>query len=102
MSLDANLRTEVKYKRVAEYFSRIGMVELGTDHIGRGLARTDEFTDAYKKELALCHFINLTNTEWEKIQGAMIKYVDESRWSPAWKVRRIEWVRALDTLRAFQ
>jgi hypothetical protein len=99
LSLDMGLPTETKYKRVAMFLRRIRMAELIKSE--RGMLWTDNFKNEYKKELALCHVLNLTDVEWGKIKGAMMKYATASAGTDKWRSKRIEWVRALDTLRAF-
>lgn len=96
----------ITYKCVAIYLGRIRMAELA--NVGHGItsaAWIDNFKKTYnnsdKKSLALRHLINLTDDEWKMVEDAMMEYADGAPGTYAWKNKRKEWVRALDTLRAF-
>jgi len=99
MTLDTNLRTETKYKRVAHYLSRIMMAEHRPEL--DSIAWDDDLTLDEIKDLALQHLVEITDVEWKMIQGAMRGYASRSAGTDKWRAMRMEWVRALDTLRAF-
>ena len=61
----------------------------------------DDLTLDEIKDLALQHLVEITDVEWKMIQGAMKGYASRSAGSDKWRAMRMEWVCALDTLRAF-
>lgn len=99
MSLGTDLRTGTKYKRVAHYLSRIVMAEQRPDL--NSLAWDDDLTLDEIKNLVLQHLVEITDVEWKMIQGAMMGYASRSSGSDKWRAMRMEWVCALDTIRAF-
>ena len=100
MALDTNLRTLTKYKRVAHYLGRIAMADLRPDLDSLAIVHDDLTLDEIK-DLALQHLVEITDVEWKMIQGAMRGYASRSAGTDKWRAMRVDWVRALDTLRAF-
>lgn len=99
MSLGTNLRMATKYKRVAHYLGRIAMADLRPEL--DSLAWDEDSTLEEIKDLALQHLVEITDVEWKMIQGAMKGYASRSAGSDKWRAMRMEWVYALDTIRAF-
>jgi len=108
MSLDINLMTEVRYKRVAIYIGRVMMseaaIQFGVENKTRppngmvdwALKVTGD------KEIMIYHFLQLTDAEWGKIMPVMMRLANQSGGSDAWKVTRMGYVQDLDTLREFE
>jgi hypothetical protein len=107
-AVDLNLMVEVKYKRVAVYIGRVMMseaaIQFGIKNNTRPPNGIIDWALKVKgdKESMLYNFLLLTDAEWEKIKPVMERLAKQSGGSDAWKVKRMEYVCALDTLRAFE
>ena len=95
MSLDIDLTETIQHKRVAGYLTIVREMPHPSLLPPKWRKRFDEHRD-----VALGHFVNLTDSEWEEIREAMVSYVNRDKPSQ-WKTKRNNWVLALDTLRAF-
>jgi len=110
MSLDDNLMSEVKYKRVATFIGRVMMANGDIDKHVRTVRKNSPASSILpwverlkgSKEKILPYVIQLTDAEWKKVRGMMMKYAGLSQGSPKWKSMRIEWIHALETLREFE
>ena len=98
MSLDIddveNIKRSRQY-RVAIFLGRIKIAEAGFGSL-EGIAKYK----GYKTE-ALQHLVAMTDTEWKMVRELMEEQARSSLASVKWRAMRTDWVRALDTLRAF-
>ena len=95
MSLDIDLAEKIQHKRVAGYLTIVREIPHPSLLPAEWRGRFDELRD-----VALGHFVNLTDSEWGKIREAMEIYANRAK-AFKWKTKRNNWVLALDTLRAF-
>ena len=96
MTLDTKVITMTRYRRIAIYFGRMKMSELIEEKQGM-----DCNFDPATRSTALGYFANLTNIEWDIIKNDMMMSVDAMT-DGEWKVKRTEWIYALDTFREFE
>jgi len=108
MSLILNLRTSVKYKRVAIFIGRVMMVDSGMRSYVVGI-KTRPITVFFPwskdligfKEKILPYVVQLTDSEWKKIHYTMIKNLNHLGGISHWKTKRREFVYSLGTMREF-
>jgi len=95
MSLDIELVEKIQHKRVAGYLTIVREKPHPSLLPPAWRKRFDEHRD-----VALGHFVNLTDSEWGKIREVMEIYANREGASD-WKTKRNNWILALATLRAF-
>jgi len=96
MSLDTNIVAHTKQEGIAFFLGRIAMAEKRMGSI----AGVEKYLNY--KEGALQHLVEITDIEWTMVREVMEEHISSSSASTWWKAMRMEWVYALDTLRAFE
>ena len=109
LSFVVDVSTKTMYQRVAIYVGRVLMAQEVTPErqkndpdmpLGPQIEWVKRLHDHKPRMINL--ILAVTDREWDLIRKSMLYYAEQSKGSPKWQETRINYVYAIDNLRAFQ